>query len=135
MLTYIFGFILRILWLPFHSIAYIFGYKSPIYNYNYYSKADYALIMKSAFDEEGRKPTYDEYVQQAKETINKFINSDAECIVFHVDARVLLKWLEGNKLQNTHANRTRYASIQRELARSHGVVVIADELPILTNKT
>lgn len=134
-IKYFFGVLLRTIWSPFHLLGYVLGYKPASYNYNYYSWADFTMIMKTAVKEgDVRLPTYEEYLAKAKQTLQGIYDSRSDCIVFHVDAKEMLAWMKENNLPNTLDNRTHYASYLRKLAKTHGVVVKKQVLPVFSGE-
>ena len=132
-MMYIFSVLIRLVWLPFHSIGYVFGNGTVVYNYNYYSAKDFEEVMTKAVDGKGNVPNYFQYCAQAKKTISRFIGRNSEAIVFRVNSKDMLEWLETNKLLNIHANRIKYAGYLRNLSRTNGVVVEKNMLPILVH--
>jgi hypothetical protein len=128
-ISYLFGVIIRTLWLPIHAVGYVFGAHDPLYCYNYYSKNAFTKVMETAEVEEGTDLTFEFYQNSMRETLRNFIRKDVNAIVFHVDADEMLRWMSENKLTNTHKNRTEYAIVQKDLALRNGVKVCKDPFP------
>ena len=98
--------ILRIIFYPFKILVGIIYDPNipPMVGYSWYSRAEYEKMLKTAIDED-IITSYNEWKENAEETITALRGRDLYVLKVHIKSAELNKWLRHNKLANSNENR------------------------------